>query len=336
MKRNSQYLRSISTSQTQFSQPNNIEDSKTSMDDVVAQNLVAKQPLSHPPNLTSPTGPKRYDALGNRTSSFSVESRTNLPEQLAPITPPPTQFDTHATSAGHHHYDAQGHEIISPEATINQRIKEARLNASANHPISCVKLENPSKPFSEAAHTQPRFEKSLERFADVPRTRPGFENTSEMYHDGQHPRTPFEKPRELFSEIAHPRPGPGRPQEPFSDVPGHKRPDFKMKNPREPFHEMRHPFRVRSPPPLNFRLPGPRQPPPVRRRSTNEMIDARLAMMRDEQRREEALLRDVAMLDEIDRMARPRPWSGRPHPPHLRPHAPRGIPFRGMRPRMRF
>jgi len=67
------------------------------------------------------------------------------------------------------------------------------------------------------------------------------------------------------------------------------------------------------------------------------VTDIELAILQDEQHREEAMLRDAVMMSEIDRMAPSRPWFLRPRgPPHLRPHLPRGPAFRGMRPRMRF
>ena len=107
-----------------------------------------------------------------------------------------------------------------------------------------------------------------------------------------------------------------------------------------PFSDGQHTHRPRSPPPRNSFHPDDNPPvrPPVRRRSANQILDMELAMMENERRIEDEIIREAIFLDEVDRMAppfRPRGPRLRPPPPHAHPR-PHFSPFRGMRPRMRF
>ena len=283
-----------------------------------------------------------------------IENPPKADHAMTPITPPPKLLKPQMTPVlkQHMHYDAHGNEITSTESTIDQRIKEARMIASAHHPTPQPGHEMPQKsfsdgprfrstfepvrtPFGDAARPPLRFEKSSDTLAETTGPRLRFENPLEPFRERPRFRPEFERPREQFDEKSHPRfERPIRP--PFDDMRGKHPLTPRMEIPRE---APRHRFRDRSPPPHGFHPRSSLPPPPVRRRSANEALEVELALLRDEQRREDALLRDVALLDDIERRSQPRPWSVRLRGsmPHFRPRGPRGPPpFRSMRPRMRF
>ena len=308
--------------------------------DALGQISVAKQAIHRP--AQSSIGPKHYDVDGNLALPHKIsEPRRNSADKLTPITPPPQQFDSLGTPSVHsiarHEYDAQGNEIASHESAIHLRIKEARLKASHPRP------ELSSEPFIGPLF-RPEYNESRGPlpFEEVPRPRHRFEQPREGFNDEIRSRPSLPQPHEAFGEMSRHRPRLERPRESFNEMIDLKRPISRMERP-ELHHKPRLPHRARSPPPpRSFHSPDPRAPPPVRRRSVNEMADIELALMRDEhmREREKAILRDSAMMDDIDRMATPRPWFSRPRgpppPSHLRPHGPRGPPFRSMRPRMHF
>jgi len=188
--------------------------------------------------IISPTGPKHYDAQGNLESPHqALEHNLKSDDKVSPITPPPKRFSVGGTPT-RHHYDAHGNEIISPEAAIHLRIKEARLNAAASQPLPHPTAEGPPKPY-EVTQFRSRFEKSLVQFDNVPRPRIRFEEPRKPFNDAMHPQP---RPIETFGDTVHPRPRLEHPQEPVSGLHG-PRPSPRIEKEPEPFQRMRHVFK---------------------------------------------------------------------------------------------